>query len=159
MSLTKLKEIGIGLAVVLLQVIFFRHLDIYSMHPDVVLIFLVWYMTKRNRTAALLMAALLGFTQDALLGLWGLNMFSKTLMVFILYNWIPNEPAGKSQLPRVMIFVFIGGFIQNLFLIALSSTVEVYTAELLFWRNWLGNSIYTSVTAGIIQLFRIRRNT
>ncbi len=154
MNLEKLKEAGIGLGVVVLQVIFFRHLQIFSMQPDMVLVFLLWFTAKRSRTAAILTAAALGFAQDALLDLWGLNMFSKTLTVFILYGWIPEEPPGRSQLPQVLTFVLIGALLHNLFFVSLSATVSTYTTELFFWKHWIGNSIYTTVAAGIIQLFR-----
>ncbi len=155
MNAQKLKEAGIGLAVVILQVVFFRHLQIYSMQPQMVLVFLLWYMTRRNRTAAILMAGVLGFAQDALLDQWGLNMFSKVLTVFILFRWIPDEPEGRVKLPQVVTLVFAAALMHNLVFIALSSAVQSYTAELLFWRHWLGNSIYTTVAAGIIQLFRV----
>lgn len=155
MNIEKLKEIGIGLVVVVLQVIFFRHLKIYSMQPDIVLVFLLWYMTKRNRTAAILMAALLGFSQDALLDLWGLNMFSKTLTVFILYFWIPQEKSSHPQLPQLITFVFIAALVHNIFFIALSSMVQIYTIEPSFWKVWLGNGMYTTLIACIIRLFRV----
>lgn len=154
MNLQKIKEAGIGIAAVVLQVVFVRHLQVFSMQADAVLLFLLWYMSKRDRTAALLMAAILGFAQDALLDLWGLNMFSKTLTTFIIYRWIPEETGGSLNLVRVLTLIFAAALIHNLIFVALSSLVHTYTAELLFWRHWIGNSIYTTVVAGIIQLFR-----
>jgi|SRR5699024_244338 len=155
MKVEKLKEIGIGLLVVGLQVIFFRHLSIYSIQPDMVLVFLLWFMIRRNRTAAILMAALLGFTQDVILDQWGLNMFSKTITVFILYRWIPEEYNGRLQLSRVIAFVFIAALVHNTFFAALSSAVQIYSNGFLYWKIWLGNSFYTTLAAGIIQLFRV----
>src|SRR5699024_12635301 len=82
MSGEQTKNIGLGIGALLLQVIVFRHLDIWSIQPDLVLIFLVWLMGRKNRTVSLLMAGLLGIGQDFFLGLWGVDMFSKKLSVY-----------------------------------------------------------------------------
>ncbi len=149
-----LKRIGIGIAVVVLQVIFFRHLKIFGMQPDVILIFLLWYMSKSTRTAAILMAAFLGFAQDALLDLWGLNMFSKILIAFLSHEWISSRLDVRMQLPSVVTIVLIAALGHNLIFVTLSFIVENYTAEFIFWRQWIGNALYTTIIAGIIQLFR-----
>lgn len=151
-----LKQIGFGIGVVILQVIFFRHLRVFNIQPDFVLLFILWMMTKGNRTTAILMAALLGFTQDAFLDIWGLNMFSKTLLAFIAYPSISTNIDVRIQLPRVLSIVFIASLIHNLIFLLLSSLVESYTAELLFWRQWIGNSIYTTLVAAIVQLLRTK---
>lgn len=155
MNAQKLREIGFGFVAVILQIVFFRHLQIYTMQANIILVFLLWYMTRRNRTAAILLAAALGLTQDAILGTWGLNMFSYTLTVFIMHRWVPDDTEGYIQLPQVATVVFMSALFHNIFLLGLSSIVERYTAELLFWRHWIGNAAYTTITAGIIQLFRI----
>lgn len=155
MDLQKLKEVGIGLGVVILQVVFFRHLQIFGIRPDLILVFLLWYMFRRNRTAAVLMAAGLGFLQDALLAQWGLNMFSKTIAVFIMYNWVPEELPTRFQIKQVLTLIFIIALIHNTFFIALSSLAHAYTAELMIWKFWIGNTVYTTLAAVIIQFFRV----
>lgn len=149
-----LKKIGLGIAVVILQLIFFRHLSVYYIQPDVVLLFILWYMTKSSRTGAIMMAAFLGFSQDALLDVWGLNMFAKTLITFIAYASVSKNMDVRMQLPRVLSLVLLTALAHNLIFLLLSSFVEPYSAELLFWRQWIGNSIYTTLVAGIVQLFR-----
>ena len=148
------KRLGAGLVIAILQVVFFRHLKIFGVQPDLILIFLLWYMTKSSRTATILMAALLGFFQDAMLDLWGLHMFTKTLLGFLAHPWISKNMDMRLQLPRVVTVVFIAALAHNLILVLLSFLVQNYTAELLFWRHWIGGALYTSVLAAIIQLFR-----
>lgn len=150
----RLKDFGMGLGFVVLQVVLFRHLKIYDMQADLVLIFLLWYMMSRDRTTAIIMAAVLGFTQDALLDLWGLNMFSKIFMTFAGYNFLPENSEIRRILGQVFIIVLIASFIHNLIFLGLSSVVENYSAEFLFWRQLIGNSIYTALVASFIQLFR-----
>ena len=156
MNPQSLKKIAAGIIVVILQVIFFRHLKILNIQPDIILLFLLWFMMRSNRTGVILMAALLGFMQDALLDIWGLNMFAKTFLVFISYNTITTKVDMRAQLPRILAIVFLAALFHNLIFLILSSLAKTYTAELLFWRQWIGNSIYTTIVAGIAQLFRTR---
>lgn len=150
----RLKDFGVGFGFVVLQVVLFRHLRVYNVQADLVLIFLIWFMMRRDRTSAIIMAAVLGFFQDAMLDLWGLNMFSKTFIAFAGYNFLPEHSDIRRILSQVFVTVLITSVIHNLIFLGLSSVVENYSAELLFWRQLIGNSIYTALVASFIQLFR-----
>ncbi|MGK7369073.1 MAG: rod shape-determining protein MreD [Candidatus Halalkalibacterium sp. M3_1C_030] len=154
MNLRHLKDFGIGLGFVALQIVLFRHLKIYEVQADLVLIYLIWYMTQRDRTTAIIMAALLGFFQDAFLDLWGLNMFSKTLIVFSTFNIIPKTKEIRLLLGQVFLSILLIALAHNLVYLGLSTLVEQYSAELLFWRRLAGNSIYTAIVGSFIYLFR-----
>lgn len=154
MTPERLKNIGLGIGFLLIQVMLFRHLKIYQIQPDLVLIFTIWFLTHNDRTSALLMAAGLGFMQDALLDLWGLNMFAKTLLTFICYNYIPKGLKKRLLVGQVFLIILIVGLIHNLIFLGLNILIENYSAEVLFWRQLLGSSLYTAVVASFIQLFR-----
>ncbi len=154
MNLKQLKDFGIGLGFVALQIVLFRHLKIYEMQADIVLIFLIWYMTQRDRTTAIVMAAVLGFFQDAFLDLWGLNMFSKTLIVFSAFNIIPKTKEIRLLLGQVFLTILLISLAHNLVYLGLNIFVEQYSAELIFWQQLAGNSIYTAVVGSFIYLFR-----
>ena len=154
MNPERFKNIGIGLGFLLLQILLFRHLKIFQIQPDLVLIFLLWYMGRANRTAALFMAAGFGFLQDALLDLWGLNMFSKTLLTFVGYSFLPKGSKKQLLIGQVFLTVLIACILHNLIFLGLNILIENYTAELFFWRQLFGNSLYTAVVASFIQLFR-----
>lgn len=156
MNLEHLKSLGYGLGFVALQVILFRHLKIFDLQPDLVLIFVLWFMTQKDRTSAIIMAAVLGFTQDAMLDLWGLNMFSKVLTAFVGYRFIPKNENASLSIIQVSVIVFIACLIHNLIFLGLNLAVDIYAAEVLFWRYWIGGSIYTSILAGFIHIFRTR---
>lgn len=156
MNLERFKNIGIGLGFLLIQIMLFRHLKIYQMQPDLVLIFLVWYMARKDRTSAILMAAGLGFLQDAMLDFWGLNMFSKTLLVFLGYNFIPKGSRSRLLVGQVFLTIFVASAIHNLIFLGLNALIQNYSAEIYFWRNFLGNSLYTAAVASFIQLFRTK---
>lgn len=154
MNPERIKNFGFGLAFLLTQIVLFRHLKILQVQPDLVLIFLVWFMAKKDRTSALLMAAILGFFQDALLDLWGLNMFSKTLLVFMSFNFIPKGSKKKLLIGQVFLTIVIAAFIHNLIFLGLNALIQNYTAELYFWRHLIGSTLYTAFVASFIQLFR-----
>ena len=154
MNTERLKDFAVGLGFLALQIVFFRHLKVFSMEPDVVLVFLIWYITQRDRTSAILMAAVLGFLQDAMLDLWGLNLFCKTLTIFITYNFIPKSKETQLLLGQVFVTIGVTALIHNLIFVGLSSAVELYSAELIFWKQWIGNSIYTAIAGSFIHLFR-----
>jgi len=156
MNFDRFKNIGIGIGFLLIQIILFRHLKIFKMQPDLVLIFLVWYMARSDRTAALFMAAGLGLLQDAMLDFWGLNMFSKTLLVFIGYNFIPKGSKSRLLVGQVFLTIFIASILHNLIFLGLNTLIQNYSAEIFFWRNLLGNSLYTAAVASFIQLFRTK---
>lgn len=154
MSPERFKHIGIGIVFLLMQIILFRHLKVFQVQPDMVLIFLVWYMARKDRTSALLMGAGLGFLQDAMLDLWGLNMFSKTLLIFMSYNFIPRGSKKRLLVGQVFLTILIAGLLHNLIFLGLNGLIQNYTGETFFWQHLFGNSIYTAVVASFIQLFR-----
>lgn len=154
MSTERLKDFGIGLGFAALQIVMFRHLKLWEMQPDLVLIYILWMITRRDRTSCLLIAAGLGLFQDALLDLWGLNMFAKTLMTFAIYNFIPKSSEIRLLIGQIFLTVFIASLVHNMLFLGLSFLVESYSAEILFWRQWIGNALYTAVVGSFIYLFR-----
>lgn len=154
MNRDKLKDFAAGLGFVVIQIMLFRHLKIYEMQADLVLIFILWYIARRDRTSAIIMAAVLGFTQDALLDLWGLNMFSKTLLTFAAYNFIPKNSDVRLLIGQVFLTVLIAALLHNLVFLGLNVAVENYSAELIFWQQLIGNSLYTAIVASFIHIFR-----
>ncbi|HEX6981666.1 MAG TPA: rod shape-determining protein MreD [Balneolaceae bacterium] len=154
MNPERLKDIGLGIGFVLVQLVLFRHLKIFQMQPDLVLIFITWFLIRNDRTSAIIMAAGLGFLQDALLDTWGLNMFSKTLLTFAVYNFIPKGLNQRMLVGQVFLTVLVVCLLHNLIFLGLNTVMVNYSAEGLFWRFLFGNSVYTAVVASFIQMFR-----
>lgn len=154
MTTERVKDFAIGLGFVALQIVMFRHLKIWEMQPDLVLIYILWLITQRDRTTCLIMTAGLALVQDALLDMWGLNMFSKILLTFITYNFIPKSSDVRLLIGQIFLTVLIASMVHNIIFLGLNIIVESYSAELLFWRQWIGNAIYTAIVASFIHLFR-----
>ncbi len=50
MTTERFKDFAIGLGFVALQIVMFRHLKVWEMQPDLVLIYILWLITQRDRT-------------------------------------------------------------------------------------------------------------
>jgi len=153
MKLESLKEIAIGLGFVAVQIVLFRHLKFYGTQPDIVLVYVLWIMARRDRTTAILFAFGLGFVQDALLDTWGLNMFAKTAIAFFAFSFIPKLSEIRLLVWQVFLTILGVSLVHNLLYLALSSITGAYATDLFFWRLWLGNSLYTAVVGSFIYLF------
>lgn len=136
------------------QIMLFRHLRIFGAETDVVLIFIIWLMSIQSRTTVLVFAAVLGLFQDALLDLWGLNMFSKVLLVMLFYNLAPKSDDPKQPFARFFI-VFAGmTLFHNIILVLLASFVQSLSASAVVGRVLVGNTLFTSLTGSFIHTIK-----
>lgn len=145
---------GRGFAAIALQILIFQHLTIFSIQADIVLAYLVWAAANRNRNSVVLLAALLGFTFDALMDTWGVHMFTKTLTVFVVFNFVPKENENKLGWMEVSTTVLVVALLHQALLLTLVNFAELYTHAGHFWKILIGSSIYTGLTAGFFNLFR-----
>jgi rod shape-determining protein MreD len=152
MSSKNIMHLFWGIGFVLLQIVIFRHLSISGAEPDVILLFLLWLATRRDRTLCLIFAAVLGFLQDALLDLWGLHMFSKTLLIMIIYRFLPRQTETRLSIWQVFITVLICSVFHYLIFMSLGFLVETYATDSYFLTYWIGNSIYTAMIGSLIYL-------
>lgn len=148
------KHFLLALLVLASQIMLFRHLRIFGAETDIILIYLFWLMTRQNRTVVLLFAAGLGLAQDALLDLWGMNMFAKVTIAMIGYHWIPKADENKLPLPRLMMLILFLTFTHNLILISLASFVQSMSATNMAVKVLLGNTVFTTFTASFIHFFQ-----
>ena len=145
----------IGLGFVVLQVILLRHLQIFGAEPDLIVVFLLWLCKSKSRTTVLLFAALLGFMQDSLLDLWGIHLFSKTIMVFILHPALNRISKNKFIFWQVLIIVFVSALIHNLAFFGVTLFSELYSSggtQLAI--GLLISSLYTAFLGAFLQLVK-----
>lgn len=145
-----------GLVSVLAQILLFRHLTFYGAQVDAVLIFVLWTCLSKNRTQMLFIAAGFGLLQDALLDVWGLNMFSKTLTTFIIYNFAKRSTDYQLVIWQIFLAILGVTFLHNVIFLSLSSFVQIYSIELFPVSFLLGSSIYTALIG--MALFALKRN-
>jgi rod shape-determining protein MreD len=153
MSTDRLKDIGLGLGFLLLQILMFRHLNFWQMQPDAVFVFLLWFAATHERTESILMAAGLGLALDALLDTWGLHMFAKTLTIFVSFNFIPRVTDMRLLSGQIFLTILLAALFHQLTFLTLAHFVDGYAANIYFFRQWLGSAIYTAAVGSFMYIF------
>lgn len=144
----------IGLGIVGIQTVLLRHLEIFGAEADLVLVFILWICTKREKTDALLFAAFLGFSQDALTDLWGLHMFSKTLLVFILHGYLNRISKNRFIFWQVFLVILMAAFLHNLFFYGVTYFSGLNTSGAFFWSLLGVSSIFTAIIGSFLHLVK-----
>lgn len=145
-----------GFGAVIIQVILLRHLTIFNAEPDLVLIFALWICTKRPKTEALLITAFAAFFQDALTDLWGLNLFSKVITVFILHNFLSRTSERSFLIWQVFLIVAGASFLHNFFFFIVSSLSGVFASEYVMVSLLLAATIFTAILGSFLHFVRSR---
>ena len=143
-----------GLGAVAVQTMLLRHFKFFGAEVDLVLIYLVWLCTQRSRTETLLFAGLLGFLQDAIVDLWGLHLFSKTLMVFILHGYLNRISKKRFIFWQVVLIILLAALVHNIFFYLMTLFSEIYSPGTNLWTILIGNSIFTAAAGGFLHLVR-----
>lgn len=157
MKSENLRTLLYGLGIVAIQVVLFRNLRVFEAEVDLVLIYILWVCTRRTRTEALLFAALFGFLQDAFTDLWGLHMFSKTLIVFILHSYLNRISENQFMFWQIFLILLAITMAHNLVFLGLSTFSSIYSAGFIFWSLLIVGSLLTSVTGSFLHLVRSER--
>lgn len=149
-----IKHIGIGIIFVLSQLLIFQYLSIFGTFVDPLLIFLLWIALRYKRHEVIFFAALLGLFQDALFDVWGLNMFAKTLTLFLVYKVISSNSEVRLLIWQVFGFIFVSAFIHNIFYLGFSSFLDAYDYSFSPIILLIGSSLYTALVGSILHILK-----
>jgi hypothetical protein len=145
----------LGLLAVAAQILLFRHLTIFNNSADVVLVYLIWAGLHTRRSTLLIVTAFTAFFQDAFLDLWGINMFVKTLTLFLTYGIIQRSRDSQPLFWQVFLGVLAISLLHNIIFVLLSAFIDHYATEFIFATYLLGGSAYTAlVGTGLHALSR-----
>lgn len=154
MSTQLFKDLGVGLIFVISEVLFFQHLSIFGTTADPILFYLLWLIGRYERTQMLFMAAVLGLVQDAFFDLWGLNMFSKTLLIFIIFNFIKRRSENQLILWQIFTVIFLTAVIHNIIFFSLGSFFEAYATQYTTFLMVTGSALYTALVGALFYIFK-----
>jgi len=144
------KDVLIASITIILQFVLFRHLTFWGINADLIWLYILWVCANKNRTQAIILAASVAFIQDALLDLWGLNIFAKVLTTFVLYNFIKNNTEQNPLLWQTFLIISVATLCHNIIFLLLSSFVQAYSAELMPFTFLFGNTAYTALAGTVI---------
>lgn len=156
MSTRFIKDIAIGILFVIAQVLFFQHLTIFDTSPDPITFYLLWLISRYERSNLLFIAAGLGLLQDAFFDFWGMFMFSKTLLVFLFYSFIKKRTENQLLLWQIFLVIFIAALVQNIIFWGLNSFFDAYASNYSTLLLIFGNTVYTSILGTLVFIFRVK---
>ncbi len=147
----------IGLLVVALQWLILGRLRIWGAYPDVVLLFVAWMGLRHGRLAGALSGFGLGFLVDAIYGTWGIHMFVKTLVGFLIGLFPANERETLLIMPQqAFLGALVIALVHNGLMVLLMTLQSGTRTAFLIVVLWLGSSLYTSILGTIASLFSTR---
>ncbi len=154
MNKETIKDLLVGLSFVIVEVLIFQHLSFFGATPDPLLIYLLWLSMKYERLQIVIITAVLAFFQDALFDFWGLNMFSKILLMFFAYNFLNRQRESRLLVWQVFIVIFVTAGLHNLVFLSLSSFIEAYSSGISPIIFLLLSSLYTATLGAMLFIFK-----
>ena len=152
-----LRHVLIGLVVFALQWLVLGRLQLWGAYPDVVLLYVAWLGLRYGRRTGAGAGFVLGFAMDAAYGLWGIHMFVKTLVGFLVGLFPANERETLLIMPQQ---AFYGGLViallhNGLYVIFLALQSGARNTPLVTVL-WLGSALYTALVGTLAALFASR---
>lgn len=133
----------------LVQWLLLQHLTLWGAAPDAVLLALAWIALQVDRRMGSLIGVGLGLALDIVYGTWGLHMFVKTLIGFVLGSVTISDDRGALLIEPLQ--AFLGGLVlallHNGVLVLLLALQAQTTNTFLVTSVWLGSAVYTAALA------------
>lgn len=154
MSPETVKDFIVGLSFILAEVLIFQHLSFFGATPDPLLIYLIWLGIRYDRVKLVLMAAALGLIQDALFDFWGLNMFSKTLLCFMIFNFVSRRKETHLLIWQIFLIIFSASLVHNVIFMGLAGFADAYATGFAPIIFLVVNSFYTALLGSMLFIFK-----
>ena len=138
-------DLLLALLFVLAQISMFRHLSIWGLQADVLLLFSLWIAMMRPRTYALLLTAAAALGLDIITDTWGVHLFAKVLLVMLVHGFVQRQAENKLSGSQWFIVLLSVLLLYNLVFLGVSIFAGIYDGRLSFIIYWIGNSLYTAV--------------
>ncbi len=154
---SSLAHILVGALIIAVQWLLLGRLHIWNAWPDAVLLYVAWTAMQFGRRQGALTGFASGFIMDALYGTWGIQMFAKTLMGFLIGLFRSTERESFQVIPSYILVGSLAVALLHNGLFALFIALDASTKNVSIVTGiWLGSSIYTAALAGLATLFMTR---
>lgn len=139
----------------LLQLYAVPMISIDFIHPDLILIILVFFALKYGQIQGTLLGFVFGFLFDFISGgIVGSSMFSKTLSGFIAgYFYDENEMVNFKSPLSITLIILLCSSVDSFFHSALGTTEVVGFTKLIFQQSLL-SAIYTAFISIPLVIFK-----
>lgn len=144
----------VGLACVALQWLVLGRLQLWGAYPDCVLLYIAWLGFTHGRRVGMVSGFSLGFLMDAIYGTWGIQMFVKTLLGFMVGLFQANDRDTFIVRPQqaFLVGLFIALLHNGLFVALLVLQSGARNPSVIL-SLWLGAALYTAVVANLASRF------
>ncbi len=144
----------VGAAAVLLQWLLVGRLQFLDAYPDLVLLVVAWIALVGGRLSGSIAGFATGLVLDVIYGTWGIQMFAKTLVGFMVGIFASPERAAIIMVPqRALATAFVTALLHNCILAILVALGSGARTAGLVMVLCIGNSIYTALLGLILALF------
>lgn len=145
----------VGVLVFLLQWLVLGRLRIFGAYPDAVLLYVAWMGLRTGRRGGALTGFGLGLLMDAVYGTWGIYMFVKTLIGFLMGQF-PTDTRESIRLSLYQVFTgsLVVALVHNGLFVILLALQEGTRSSFMITALWLGSALYTACAATVAALFR-----
>jgi rod shape-determining protein MreD len=152
-----LRNALLGVVLFALQWLVLGRLRIFGSYPDVVLLFVAWIGLRQGRRAGSVFGFGLGLLMDAVYGTWGIHMFVKTLVGFLIGQFPVDERESINLQPQQAVLgSLVVAIVHNGLMVAFLALQTQATNAFLVWGLWLGSAAYTALIGLIAALFATR---
>jgi len=142
----------IGLLLLLLQLVIFQHLPILGGRPDMILVFLIWISMRVSKLQTLIVVFISSFLLDAALDLWGLHMFSNTLLFLVGYEIIQNFSGRRFIFWQVFLLLCAIAIIKYSIFLLLAGIASAYEVPPFTFIVVAVGAIYTALMGSLLDL-------
>lgn len=131
-----------------------RHLTIFGTEGDLLLVWLVWLSTWKNRTQVLLYTAGFSFLLDLGTELWGIHMFTKTLVIYLSHSYLSQVSTNRLIFWHVFLILLVLATVHQFLLVILT---ELNGLPMGSWNQLTlitAGSLYTACAGSFLYLIR-----
>lgn len=154
-----LRDLLIGVVVVLVQWLVVGRLLLWGAYADIVLLFLVLQALRYGRLAGTVIGFVLGVITDVLYGTWGIQMFIKTLVGFFVGFFSSDDPLEHLSITpfRAFLGALVVALVHNGLIVVFHALDAGTRNSFMITTLWIGSAVYTAAAAAIAALFRSGR--
>ncbi len=151
------RRVVVALVIVGVQWLVLGRLRMWGAFPDAVILYVAWTGLRYGKKFGAMTGFGLGVLMDALYGTWGIHMFIKTIVGFLVGLFPANERETLVIMPQQ---AFLGSLVIALlhnglfvtFLALQSGARSMYLVAAL----WIGSSVYTAFVGLLAAIFSNR---
>jgi rod shape-determining protein MreD len=148
------RNILLGIGILAAQWLIAGRLQIWGAYADLALIFLTLQALRHGRLAGSLAGFGLGLALDLVYGTWGIQMFSKTLVGFLIGLFADVERGAPYFTPwQAVVGMLVISLLHNGLMVVFHALESGTRNLFMIAAIWIGSSIYTAVIAGIAAPF------